>query len=175
MWQSRRRFHARCVKSAGSVIAFYLGEPLTYDHVLEVLGAVDTEVFSRLLRSILANNVVQAIELLEELIVQGRELGSCDRFVWYLRNLLLVKSSDQMEDVLDMSSENLALLKEEADMIEGDVIMRYIRIFSDLSGQLKYAPQKRVLIEIALIKLCRPAMETTQDALTDRVAQLEKK
>ena len=53
-------------------IAFYLGEPLTYDHVLEVLGAVDTEVFSRLLRSILANNVVQAIELLEELIVQGK-------------------------------------------------------------------------------------------------------
>ena len=157
-------------------IAFYLGEPLTYDHVLEVLGAVDTEVFSRLLRSILANNVVQAIELLEELIVQGRELGQfVTDFVWYLRNLLLVKSSDQMEDVLDMSSENLALLKEEADMIESDVIMRYIRIFSELSGQLKYAPQKRVLIEIALIKLCRPAMETTQDALTDRVAQLEKK
>ena len=56
-------------------IAFYLGEPLTYDHVLEVLGAVDTEVFSRLLRSILANDIVAAIELLEDLIVQGRELG----------------------------------------------------------------------------------------------------
>lgn len=157
-------------------IAFYLGEPLTYDHVLEVLGAVDTEVFSRLLRSILANDIVAAIELLEDLIVQGRELGQfVTDFVWYLRNLLLVKSSDEMEDVLDMSSENLALLKEEADMIEADVIMRYIRIFSDLSGQLKYAPQKRVLIEIALIKLCRPSMETTPDALTDRVAQLEKK
>lgn len=143
-------------------IAFYLGEPLTYDHVLEVLGAVDTEVFSRLLRSILANDIVAAIELLEDLIVQGRELGQfVTDFVWYLRNLLLVKSSDEMEDVLDMSSENLALLKEEADMIEADVIMRYIRIFSDLSGQLKYAPQKRVLIEIALIKLCRPSMETT--------------
>ena len=51
-------------------IAFYLGEPLTYDHVLEVLGAVDTEVFSRLLRSILANDIVAAIELLEDLIVQ---------------------------------------------------------------------------------------------------------
>ena len=57
-----------------------------------------------MLRSILANNVVQAIELLEELIVQGRELGQfVTDFVWYLRNLLLVKSSDQMEDVLDMS------------------------------------------------------------------------
>ena len=119
-------------------IAFYLGEPLTYDHVLEVLGAVDTEVFSRLLRSILANDIVAAIELLEDLIVQGRELGQfVTDFVWYLRNLLLVKSSDEMEDVLDMSSENLALLKEEADMNEADVIMRYIRIFSDLSGQLK--------------------------------------
>ena len=147
-------------------IAFYLGEPLTYDHVLEVLGAVDTEVFSRLLRSILANDIVAAIELLEDLIVQGRELGQfVTDFVWYLRNLLLVKSSDEMEDVLDMSSENLALLKEEADMIEADVIMRYIRIFSDLSGQLKYAPQKRVLIEIALIKLCRPSMERTPDEI----------
>ena len=73
-------------------IAFYLGEPLTYDHVLEVLGAVDTEVFSRLLRSILANDIVAAIELLEDLIVQGRELGQfVTDFVWYLRNLLLVK------------------------------------------------------------------------------------
>ena len=157
-------------------IAFYLGEPLTYDHVLEVLGAVDTEVFSRLLRSILANDIVAAIELLEDLIVQGRELGQfVTDFVWYLRNLLLVKSSDEMEDVLDMSSENLALLKEEADMIEADVIMRYIRIFSDLSGQLKYAPQKRVLIEIALIKLCRPAMETNLDSVLDRLRGLEQR
>ena len=58
-------------------IAFYLGEPLTYDHVLEVLGAVDTEVFSRLLRSILANNVVQAIELLEELAGNIKETALC--------------------------------------------------------------------------------------------------
>ena len=156
-------------------IAFYMGQTLTYDRVLEVLGAVDTEVFSRLLRAILSDQVVEAIRILDELIIQGRELGQfVTDFVWYLRNLLLVKSSDDMEDVLDMSSENLALLKEEADMIESDVIMRYIRIFSELSGQIKYAQQKRVLIEIALIKLCRPAMETNEDALTDRVSHLEK-
>lgn len=156
-------------------IAFYLGEKLTYDHVLEVLGAVDTEVFSRLFRGIQANDVAASIRVLEELIIQGRELGQfVTDFIWYLRNLLLVKSSDQMEDVLDMSSENLALLKEEAGMVESSVIMRYIRVFSELSGQIKYAPQKRVLIEIALIKLCRPAMETAEDALADRVAYLEK-
>src|SRR5699024_3407456 len=91
-------------------IAFYLGQELTYDRVLDVLGAVDTEVFSRLLRAVLAGNVTEAIRVLEDLIIQGRELGQfVTDFVWYLRNLLLVKGSDQMEDVLDMSSENLAL------------------------------------------------------------------
>ena len=156
-------------------IAFYLGEELTYDHVLDVLGAADTEVFSRLLRSVLAKDAAAAVRILEEMVNQGRDMGQfVTDFIWYLRNLLLVKSADPMEDVLDMSGENLALLKEEADMVENTVIMRYIRIFSDLSGQLRYASQKRVLIEIALIRLCRPSMEIAQDALQERVAALEK-
>ena len=157
-------------------IAFYLGQKLTYEHVLEVLGTVDTEVFGNLLRKLAAYDVSGVLRCVEELVMQGRELSLVTSdFTWYLRNLLLAKSSDNMEDVLDVSEENLKVLKEEAELVETDTLMRYIRIFSDLSGQLKYAPQKRVLIEIALIKLCRPSMETTPDALTDRVAQLEKK
>lgn len=157
-------------------IAFFLGQKLTYDHVLEVLGAVDTEIFSRLLRAILAADVVAAMAVLEELVIQGRDLMQfVSDFTWYLRNLLLLKSSDDMEDVLDMSKENLELLREEAQMIDTDVLMRYIRVLSELSGQIRFATQKRVLIEIALIKLCRPAMERAQDALLDRIIQLEKK
>lgn len=157
-------------------IAFYLGETLTYDHVLEVLGAVDTEVFSKLLRQILEKNIVRAMETLEEIIIQGRELGQfVTDFTWYLRNLLLVQSSDNMEDVLDISSENLALLKEEAQLIDTEILMRYIRIFSELSNQIKYASQKRVLIEIAVIKLCKPEMEKDEISILDRLNQLEKK
>ncbi len=156
-------------------LAFYMGEKLTYEHALEVLGAVDTEVFSRLLRGILSGDVSAAVRLLDEMIIQGRELGQfVTDFIWYLRNILLVRNSDDMEDVLDMSAENLALLKEEAKMTEDTVIMRYIRIFSELSGQIRYSAQKRVLIEIALIRLCRPQMESTQDSLVDRIAHLEK-
>ena len=104
--------------------AFYMNETLTYDHVLEVLGAVDTEVFSRLLRQLLAMDVHQVIETVDELVMQGRELSQLAAdFTWYLRNLLLVKSSDDMEDVLDVSSENLALLKEEAQMIDSDTLI----------------------------------------------------
>lgn len=155
--------------------AFYMNETLTYDHILEVLGAVDTEVFSRLLRQLLAMDVHQVIETVDELVMQGRELSQLAAdFTWYLRNLLLVKSSDNMEDVLDVSSENLALLKEEAQMIDSDTLIRYIRIFSDLTNQLKYATQKRVLLEVTLIKLCRPAMDQNKDALLDRIRAIEK-
>lgn len=157
-------------------IAFHLGKELTYDKVLDVLGAVDTEVFSRLLRNVLERNVLACIELLEEIVMQGRELTQfVTDFTWYLRNLLLVQSSDNLEDVIDMSSENLKRLKEEAELIEMDRIIRYIRIFSELAGQIRYASQKRILVEIALIKLCKPEMETSEDAIIDRIRQVEDK
>ncbi|MDD2979776.1 MAG: DNA polymerase III subunit gamma/tau [Hespellia sp.] len=157
-------------------IAFYLGHPLTYDNVLEVLGAVDTDVFSRLLRSVLGRDVPKVLDTVEELVMQGRDLTQLSAdFTWYLRNLLLVKTSDNIEDVLDVSTENLAQLKEESEMIETDMLLRYIRVFSELSGQLKFATQKRVLLEVALIKLCTPAMEVNTDSLLDRIRALEEK
>lgn len=157
-------------------IAFHFGQELTYDKVLDVLGAVDTEVFGRLLRHVLGKNVTGCIGLLEEIVMQGRELTQfVADFTWYLRNLLLVKSSDDIEDVIDVSTDNLVRLREEADMIETDAVMRYIRIFSELSGQIKYASQKRILIEIALIKLCRPEMEKDYESIVERIRAVEEK
>lgn len=157
-------------------IAFYLGQELTYDKVLETLGAVDTEVFSRLLRQILDKNVARAVGMIDEMVIEGRELGQfVNDFTWYLRNLMLVQSSDDMEDVLDISTENLALLKEEASLVDAQILMRYIRIFSELGSQIKYASQKRILIEIAVIKLCKPEMEKDYTSLVERIDSLEKK
>ena len=157
-------------------IAFYLGRKLTYEHVLDVLGAVDTDIFSKLLRDILARDVAAVIDTVDELILQGRELSQLAvDFTGYLRNLLLTKTSDNIEDVLDVSAENMRQLKEEAQMIELETLLRFIRIFSDLSVQLRYATQKRVMLEVALIKLCIPAMEVQQDSLLDRIRVLEEK
>ena len=157
-------------------IAFHYGETLTYDMALDVLGAVDNTVFSKMLRMVVDKNVLGAITLLEEVIYQGRELTQfVTDFTWYLRNLLLLKSSDGIEDIIDVSGDNLALMKEEAELVSAGAIMRYIRIFSELSGQLRYATAKRIMIEMALIKLCRPAMEVKQDALIERIRDLEEK
>ena len=157
-------------------IAFYLGQRLTYDNVLEVLGAVDTDVFSRLLRKILNRDVAGVLDIVDDLVMMGRELTQlASDFTWYLRNLLLLKTSDNIEDVLDVSTENMVQLKEEAQMIETDMLFRYIRIFSELSGQLKYSTQKRIMLEVALIKMCVPAMETDQDSVLDRIRAVEQK
>ena len=155
-------------------IAFHFGQELTYDKALDVLGAVDTEVFSRLLCHVIGREVNGCIGLLEEIVMQGRELSQfVTDFTWYLRNLLLLQSSDDIEDIIDVSSDNLVRLKEEAGMLETETLMRYIRIFSELSGQIKYAPQKRILIEIALIKLCRPDMERDIGSVAERVRVIE--
>lgn len=157
-------------------IAFHFGKELTYDMVLDVLGAVDNEVFSRLLRYMLEQDVLGCISLLEEIVMQGRELTQfVSDYTWYLRNLLLVKSCDDAEDVLDVSSDHLKLLKEEADMAEQNTIMRFIRIFSELSGQIRYASAKRVMIEMTMIKACRPAMEKDRESVLERIRALEHK
>lgn len=157
-------------------IAFYLGQKLTYENVLEVLGAVDNEIFSRLTRSIIAGNVTECINILDEMVMQGRELGQfVSDFIWYLRNLMLIKTSDGVTDFIDASAERIEALKEEASMVETDVIMRYIRVFSELAGQIKYASNKRVLIEIALIKLNKPQMENDTASLINRISILENK
>ena len=157
-------------------IAFYLGQRLTYDNVLEVLGAVDTDVFSRLLRKVLARDVAGVLDIVDDMVMMGRELTQlASDFTWYLRNLLLLKTSDNIEDVLDVSTENMAQLKEEAQLTDTDMLFRYIRIFSELSGQLKYSTQKRVTLEVALIKMCVPAMEAKQDSVLDRIRAVEEK
>ena len=157
-------------------IAFYPDQTLTYENVLEVLGAVDSGVFSELLRAIISGNVSECINVLDEIVLQGRELNQfVTDFIWYMRNLLLVKTSDNIEDVIDASAERVELLKEEADMIEADVLMRYIRVFSELSNQIKYSAQKRVLIEMALIKLNMPAMDNDLSSVINRISNLEKR
>ena len=157
-------------------ISFYYGQQLTYEKVLDVLGAVDTGVFSRLLREIIRQDVAACIALLDEIVAGGRDLGQfVTDFTWYMRNLLLVQTADHAEDALDMSADNLEALKEEAEMLDVDTLMRYIRIFSELSSQIRYAASKRVLIEIALIKLMKPAMETDLEGLHARIRALEER
>lgn len=155
--------------------AFHFGETLTYEHVLDVLGAVDNSVFRDLFRAIRENRTKDCILKLEEMVVQGRELSQfVVDFIWFLRNLLLLKTADDAEDLLDMSEDNLTQLREDAALADENALMRYIRVFSELSNQIRFANQKRVLIELAFIKLTKPEMEQSMDSVLERLEKLER-
>ena len=155
--------------------AFHFGETLTYEHVLDVLGAVDNSVFRDLFHAIRENRTKDCILKLEEMVVQGRELSQfVVDFILFLRNLLLLKTADDAEDLLDMSEDNLAQMREDAALVDENTLMRYIRVFSELSNQIRFANQKRVLIELAFIKLTKPEMEQNMDSILERLEKLER-
>lgn len=157
-------------------LAFHMGKPLTYENVLDVLGAVDTEVFYEMMELLIQGDCVGCIHKLEEIMESGKELGQfVSDFIWYMRNLMLVQVSDDVDEILDMSKENIAGLKQQARLVDTNTIMRYIRIFSDLSNQIKYAASKRVLVETGLIRMTRPAMEQDLSSALERISMLEKK
>lgn len=160
-------------------IAFYLGRDIKYENVLDVLGAVDTQVYADMLSLIVASDTIQVMELIEKLIMQGRDIGQfVSDFIWYLRNLLLIKTTDdisKIEDVIEASADSIAQLKKDSAIVDTDTIMRYIRILSELENELKYSSQKRIKLEVTLIKLMKPAMGAREDVsdILGRLSVLE--
>lgn len=156
-------------------IAFYPGQKLSYDNVLDVLGAVDTSVYSSMFNNIINSDIISCIKLVDDMMMAGRDLNQfITEFTWYLRNLLMILGGGA--GIVDVSTEQLLNMQEDAARTNMEVLTRYIRILSELSGQIRYATQKRVLVEICLIKLCRPQMDTEQDlsSVITRLMVLEK-
>ncbi len=155
-------------------IAFYFEEELTYDRVLEILGGSEVEEFSHLLRYIDGGLVDDCMETVERQISEGRDLTRfIVDFTWYMRNLLIARTGRDINELLEVSSEQMEIIKNESQVFEPDRLMRYISLCCELTNKLRYATQKRVMIETELIKLCCPEMEDNAAAFRDRVRRLE--
>ena len=157
-------------------IAFYPGQKLSYNNTLEVLGAVDTSVYSQMFNYIINSDAMGCIKLIDGIMMAGRDLPQfITELIWYLRNLLIISCNGGEEGIIDVSMEQLTALKEDALKAGMEVLTRYIHILSELQGQIKYASQKRVLAEICFIKLCKPQMDTEQDlaSVLTRLTALE--
>ncbi|MCR5675459.1 MAG: DNA polymerase III subunit gamma/tau [Lachnospiraceae bacterium] len=154
--------------------AFHYGEELTRDMVLDVLGAVEVEVYGALLDALVAGDVGEALTRVAEAVAEGRDLVQyVGDFIWYLRNLMLIRAAGDASHLTDLSTENLKALTAKAEKLDLDMLLRDIRIFSDLAAQIRYSGQKRILIETAIIRLLRPQTEDNSDELDARVRALE--
>ncbi|MCF0229947.1 MAG: DNA polymerase III subunit gamma/tau, partial [Parasporobacterium sp.] len=156
-------------------IAFNLGEDLTYEKTLEVLGTTDTDVFSELFRSVYTGNAPAALGIIDRAAADGKDLTRfASDFIWYIRNMLMVKAAGSDASIfLGLSEENTRQLQNDSAAADNAVLMRYIRIISELINQMRFSSSKQILMEVAVIRLACPQMETDNDSLADRIRQLE--
>ncbi len=157
-------------------LAFYIDEKLTYEKVLGVLGQVETDVFIKLYEAILDYKISECIKVVDEIVADGKDISRfVVNFTWFLRNVMIILTSLEHKELVDLPEEKIGQLEIISAGVELNRIIRYIRIFSELTNQMRYAVGKRTLLEIALVKICVPEMETDTDSLHDRIAALEKK
>lgn len=160
-------------------MAFYMGETLTYEKVLAALGEADTTVFGGIVRAASRGDTGRVIRIFEKQISSGMEISQfVSDFVWYLRNLLMAATSasrEEAEENIDISGEQMDDLMDIKNQVSPETIMRYIRILSDLQNQMRSATNRRVLTEVALIRLSRPQTGVRTDDVLDRIRQMETK
>lgn len=147
---------------------------IKYDDVLKVLGIVNDEYLFKMADAILDENCSGAMLLIQEISREGKDMGQFARdLLNHYRNLLMAKLVDQAEKVIDLSRETIAMLKEQSGRYGRDNIIRCIDILSDLTSDIKWAPQPKTLLEVAVIKMCKLDKDMSPEGLLARIEKLE--
>ena len=157
-------------------IAFFMDEPLTYERVLKALGEADSSIFSELTQTVLRGDAGGALRIFSRQISKGVEVGQfVGDFIRYLRDLLIVRTSSGSDaaELVDATEEQLRDLKELSKELDPETAMRFIRVLSELLNQMRYASNRRVLAETAILSLARPQMDHSDEALLQRLQVLE--
>ena len=157
-------------------ISFYYGETITLDKVQYLVGAVDTSILFKVVEAITQHNASQVLTLCDEVNAQGRSLRQfASDLLEHCRNLLVAKTTNGGSDVLDYSKEYVEKLKDQAAQIDNNELMRYIKHLAQLEYELRTAISPRILLEVALLKLCEAQMDNSPESMLAKMQAMEKK
>lgn len=147
---------------------------IEYDNVIEILGLVTNDNLVKLVDRIIDKNIEGAIREIDEIILSGKDIYIFIKdMITHMRNLMMAKVSDNPEEVLDMSTENIEIVKEQASKIRVEEIMRYIRILQEAEEQCKWSKQSRIYLELATIKMIKVEYDTSKEVILARINKLE--
>lgn len=156
--------------------AFLTNETATLDKVKYILGIADDNVFSELTKALVKEDVKEALSLLDMSIKNGKEITVfVNDYIYYLRNLMIIKYLDKENDMLSITKEKFDELKKVSNNISIDTIIWYIERLSHISRIMKTDENKKVLLETTLIKLAVPETDYIEEAVMSRLATLEMK
>ncbi len=155
-------------------ISFNLGEELTYEKVLNTVGAVDVDIYINLLDAIIKDDVGKAVDIIDDAVWQGKDLPQfIIEFIGFIRNVLMLKLNASFE--VDLAVEKKEALIEFGKELNEDYLINYINILQEASNKMAYVKTKRVVVDVAIIKMCKPEMQKDYSAIEKRLENLEKK
>ena len=167
-----------CVRDALSVADLCLssgGDKLTYNDVIDVLGASDNATTYKLVDGILSSDASASVALTEKLCSSGKSVGlMCKDVQSVLRDVLIVKTCKNYADVLSLPASELETLKALSEKTSEHAMLRVLEIFSSLESDLKYSSHPKVVIETAVLKATLPSEDYNVDALIRRIDTLER-
>ncbi|MDP4146395.1 MAG: DNA polymerase III subunit gamma/tau [Bacillota bacterium] len=151
------------------------GGKVEYDDLINMLGLVTNEYLIKVSDAVIEKNVENAMKIVDEVVYSGKDINIFTKdLITHMRNLMMVKVSNNPEDVLDMSLDNIELLKEQGEKIRIEEIMRCIRILQETEEQSKWSRQGRIYLELAVIKMCKIEYDTSNEIILARINKLEK-
>ena len=145
-----------------------------YNTVVSMLGLVTNEHLFNLTNAVIQRSVEKSIGIIEDVIYSGKDIYLFIKdLITHYRNLLMAKVTNNPEEVLDMSEENIALIKEQSARLRAEEIMRCIRILQEAENNATLSKQARLYCELAIIKMCKIEYDTSSEVMLTRLNKLE--
>lgn len=145
-----------------------------YNTVVSMLGLVTNEHLFNLTNAVIQRSVEKSIGIIEDVIYSGKDIYLFIKdLITHYRNLLMAKVTNNPEEVLDMSEENIALIKEQSARLRAEEIMRCIRILQEAENNAKLSKQARLYCELVIIKMCKIEYDTSSEVMLTRLNKLE--
>ena len=147
---------------------------VTREDVLAVLGLMEEEAAEQVTEAVIAGDAAACLALADRVITAGRDIRQILRgLVEYFRDLLIVAVVADPQEIVETSEDRLEVLRAQAARLSPGALLQKIRILTAAEAEARFATQARVVLEMALLKLCRPDMDPSIEGLAARLEALE--
>jgi DNA polymerase-3 subunit gamma/tau len=154
----------------------YSEETVTLEDVLSITGAVSQEFLFNAAKAIHDREVVLALEAVDQLMRNGKEpLRFVEDLIFYYRDLLLYRSGGNNPELLERAVIN-GKFRQLSESISSDFIHEVIRKLNAAQQEMKWTNHPRVLLEVALVKLCQTQSSSPDGniaSLMQKISDLE--
>ena len=148
---------------------------ITVQDVLQLLGAVEEEALFRLCDLVVDGDTAGALTFVEQLAAQGQDIGRLVLdLLEHLRALMLVQHMGEVPDSLPLTEETRDRLAAQANQLGAPVVVRLIDLLAVAVDDMRQGGDPRLPLELALVKVTRPAADMSREALAFRLDQLER-